>query len=790
MNSPSLAAALGPIFSRVVTSHCWVKQDGKFSHTRRPLTAAKLLHHVNSGPAYGAAQIEPGAKTTLIALLDLDSHKGETPWYEMQGVALTIMAAAAMFGLHAIPFRSSGGKGLHLYFLWDLPQDAYSVRYGLRQVLKHCGYDDGVAGVSRNEIEVFPKQNTVPADGFGNMFVLPLAGLSVPLDAFELDDMPKAYAAEMDWLISAPVPVIERETPVAPSVDSVSVELTVLKTALDTIPNTADDELDYQEWRNVIFGLHHATRGSDEGLALAHEFSARSSKYDPTFLDDRVWPHVRGHYDGEMGAITGRTILHLARARYGWQESVEDDFEVIAVDSDAPGVASWLDGWYFLTARDRLAKVSERGTLSITGFNTRFSRQMPAAKNGKRPPAFEEVKNGPGFPIAADQVYAAGHGPVFEFRGQRFLNAYREAGTPVTANGYTPEGRAAIDRVRAHVRVLCGDDESAHMVESWIALNVRHPGRLIGVALLVKGVQGDGKTILFRNLMAELMGHENVGDIANAEVRSQFSGWAVGSAVRVVEELKAPGHNRHDVLNTVKPYITNQTVSVVRKGQDGFDALNTTNYVCLTNYEDALPIDDTDRRWWVIFSPFASIEEFKALVGDVEPYFDALSTAIRGHSAELRKYFLECAVHVKVRHNMRAPETEGRTRMIRAERDLSGDDFLDAYIAEGEYGISADIIASAELTRRLALDMEGQQPQSRRLTALLASRKFLQCEGPLKWEGKTHRVYVRDTRLVSATSNELGRLRLRRMLDETVKNGDFAVISEPVKNSAEASDLL
>lgn len=339
MNNESLVAALGPIVSRVVTSHCWVKQDGKLSHTKRPLTAAKLTHHVNGGPAYGVAQIQPGTSNTRLGIFDLDSHKGETSWPDMQAVALNIMSEAECIGLRAIPFRSSGGHGIHIYFLWDAPQDAYSVRMALRQVLERCGYKDGVAGVGNNEIELSPKQNAVPADGFGNMVVLPLAGASVPLDVFELDDMPRAYAAEMDWPVSSPVPVLERATPVAPSVDTVSVEYAALKSALDSIPNSADDELDYQQWRNIIFGLHHATGGSDEGLALAHEFSARSSKYDPTFLDDRVWPHVRSSYDGEMGAITGRTVLHLARTHYGWQESIEDDFEVIVADSNAPGEA-------------------------------------------------------------------------------------------------------------------------------------------------------------------------------------------------------------------------------------------------------------------------------------------------------------------------------------------------------------------------------------------------------------------------------------------------------------------
>ncbi|HFT8007813.1 TPA: phage/plasmid primase, P4 family [Burkholderia cenocepacia] len=324
-----LVAALAPIVSRVVTSHCWIKRDGPPSHIRKPLTAERLAHHVNGGPAYGAAQIAPGESTTRVACLDLDSHKGETSWYDMQAVALRVMTQLEARGMRPIPFRSSGGAGLHIYMLWDEPQDAYSVRCLLRDALAACELRDGVKGVAAGQVEVFPKQNSVPSDGFGNMFVLPLAGKSVPLDPFELDDMPKEHAADMDWPVSADVPLVAREEIVMPGAVDVPVEIETLKSALDMIPNTGDDELDYEEWRNVVFAIHHAARGDDAGLALAHEFSARSSKYNPRFLDERVWPHIGKASTDERAPITGRTVLHLARA-HGWQVPIEDDFEVAA----------------------------------------------------------------------------------------------------------------------------------------------------------------------------------------------------------------------------------------------------------------------------------------------------------------------------------------------------------------------------------------------------------------------------------------------------------------------------
>ncbi|ENG0237614.1 VapE domain-containing protein [Burkholderia multivorans] len=331
-----LVAALEPILSRVCTSHYWVKHAGKISHRRARLTHDHMLRHVNgSGEAYGAAPIAPGESTTRVACLDLDSHKGETPWYDMQAAALRVMAQLEARRMRPIPFRSSGGAGLHIYLLWDEPQDAYSVRCLLRDALAACELRDGTGGVAVGEVEVFSKQNSVPSDGFGNMFVLPLAGASVPLDSFELDDMPREYAAEMDWPISAPVPRVAREEIVAPGAVDVPVELEVLKSALDMIPNAGDDELDYEQWRDVVFGIHHAARGSDDGLALAHEFSARSSKYDPRFLDERVWPHIGKTGVDERAPITGRTVLHMARA-HGWQEPIEDDFDVLPADEQEP----------------------------------------------------------------------------------------------------------------------------------------------------------------------------------------------------------------------------------------------------------------------------------------------------------------------------------------------------------------------------------------------------------------------------------------------------------------------
>lgn len=171
-------AALLPLVERLHRGHCWLKTPEGPRRLNEPLTEFMLAEHCAGRKAYGLCPIKPGESATRVALLDLDSHRGETPFDEMLETARTVAFALEQEGYTPILWRSSGGNGIHLYLLWDQPQDAYSVREMLRGVLAALGYSNGTGGVAAREIEIFPKQDEVPADGFGSMFILAGAGKS------------------------------------------------------------------------------------------------------------------------------------------------------------------------------------------------------------------------------------------------------------------------------------------------------------------------------------------------------------------------------------------------------------------------------------------------------------------------------------------------------------------------------------------------------------------------------------------------------------------------------------
>jgi hypothetical protein len=330
--SRELVKAVGEIAQHFSRASYWVKTPTGPRHVKEtPANYPHLERHCNSGPGIGLAPIAPGESTTRVANLDLDSHKGEVSWEEMIGVAKRVSAALARRGIEPIPFRSYGGKGIHLIMLWEEPQDAYSVRSMLSEVLAECGLKNGTKGVKHCEVEIFPKQDAVPIDGWGSMWILPLTGESVPLDRITWELQGCEVAEATDWPRSKPVPKLERPEPVQQHIGEISTDSAELRAQLQAIPNDAENSLDYDTWRNIVFAVHHATGGSDEGLSIVHEFSARSPKYDPEFLDERVWQYAKSERGGKV--ITARTIAAMARDN-GWREDVLKDFEELPPEQE------------------------------------------------------------------------------------------------------------------------------------------------------------------------------------------------------------------------------------------------------------------------------------------------------------------------------------------------------------------------------------------------------------------------------------------------------------------------
>lgn len=328
MTPDDLVAALQPLISRVRTDVTAVRiPDGTSRWTTEALTDERMRAHVKGIRGRGVCPIREGESTTRLALYDLDSHKGEVPWPTMQATALGLMTAMRAAGLQPIPFRSSGGRGMHIFALWDEPQDAYSVRVLMGEVLASAGMSPGAGGVGQAQAEIFPKQDRIAKGERGNQFILPLTGKSEPLDElFGLEPAGRDAVLRMDWPMSANVPV---RTPPVREVSATEVPLDIarVRSALMGIPNPdAGDpgEIDYDTYRNLAFAVHEATGGSEDGRELFCEWSAQSNKHDGPFFEKRVWPYIRSAGARSGSPITRATLFAHATS-CGWHDTPTAD---------------------------------------------------------------------------------------------------------------------------------------------------------------------------------------------------------------------------------------------------------------------------------------------------------------------------------------------------------------------------------------------------------------------------------------------------------------------------------
>jgi uncharacterized protein YbdZ (MbtH family) len=264
-------------------------------------------------------------------------------------------------------------------------------------------------------------------------------------------------------------------------------------------------------------------------------------------------------------------------------------------------------------------------------------------------------------------------GEVFEVGGIEYFNMYRPDLRIKPAASWTPTGQAMAQAIERHLSLLIPDRRCRRLFRAWLAHQYMHPGVKVRWAPLLKGAHGDGKS-LFGELLEIVLGEGNVRLMSGDTLQSSpFSGWSEGQCVTVFEEVKFHGHNRYDVVNKLKPYIANNRVEKHSKGKDPGSIWNVTNYLLLTNHEDAIPLEIGDRRYFVLFSPFGSLAELDAALQSdylmtATEHFEDLFSLVRNNVDQLALWLTETEFPDDWDPNMSAPMTDAKISMAQESR--------------------------------------------------------------------------------------------------------------------------
>lgn len=425
----------------------------------------------------------------------------------------------------------------------------------------------------------------------------------------------------------------------------------------------------------------------------------------------------------------------------------------------------WCGPYVWCQFEDKFINQDTQESVSVQSFNAKHGRDV----KGKWTYGDSEMQMQAAYvalhelqvPIIDRRMYLPWADPFFERNGLEYMNTYRSSTVPeeVMPADWSKQDKKAVEAVKDHLQKLVRGE--AETLIKWMAFCAQNPGRKIRWSILIKGTYGDGKSLI-GTIMELTMGEANVGRASPKVLNSDFNAWAEGACVCVIEELRLHGHNRHDTSNALKELHTNDIITIHRKGQDPYKVCNTQNYLAFTNFADAVPIDDSDRRWMVIFTPFGD-ENALIKAGMDAGYFSNLFELIRDHYKALRGWLLTVDLD-GFKQDGRAPATMAKEVMAATGRSEEDESVMDI-IRRGYVGVSNDVISTSHLSLALAEFHPHIELRGRSFVPVMSRLGFVRRPDPIRWKGQLLRVWLKN--LDSLNSNDT----VRRLLDDT-EDGD------------------
>lgn len=187
--------------------------------------------------------------------------------------------------------------------------------------------------------------------------------------------------------------------------------------------------------------------------------------------------------------------------------------------------------------------------------------------------------------------------------GRAGINMYRPAIIERVPGDVTP--------FLAHMQALLPDPNDQKIILDYLAHNVKYPGYKIPWAFVIQSTEGAGKGVI-KKVISHCMGasyvyYPNAKELTNSG--SQFNAWMRNKLFILADEIKVD--DRRDLIEVLKPMISENRIEVQSKGVDQGLEDNFANWGFFTNYKDAVPVSKNGRRYAVFFSPLQRAEDLE-----------------------------------------------------------------------------------------------------------------------------------------------------------------------------------
>lgn len=272
-------------------------------------------------------------------------------------------------------------------------------------------------------------------------------------------------------------------------------------------------------------------------------------------------------------------------------------------------------------------------------------------------------------------------------------------------NSYVPaavESRPGdVTRFTEYVSKILPNENDQAILLAYMAACVQYPGVKFQWCPVIQGAEGNGKTILIR-VLTKAIGERYTHLPDPNDLGNKFNGWLYRKLFIGVEEIHLK--DRRELLDVLKPWVTNDRVPMQAKGDDQITQDNRTNWLMLTNFKGAIPIT-VDTRRYAIFHSAQQCKQDIALSGMGGQHFPKFYRWLRAEGYAyithyLQNYAIPDALNPATECHW-PPETSSMPEAVAASLGPVEQEILEA-VSEGLYGFCGGWVSSMALDKLLS----------------------------------------------------------------------------------------
>jgi hypothetical protein len=315
------------------------------------------------------------------------------------------------------------------------------------------------------------------------------------------------------------------------------------------------------------------------------------------------------------------------------------------------------------------------------------------------------------------------HEIVIDELGRKGINVYKPIEPKRVQGDPTP--------FLNHIAAILPDADDQRILFDYLAHNARFPGYKIPWAPVIQSVEGIGKGII-KTVIMHVMGRPyvyfpNAKELTNSG--SQFNGWMRGRVFILADEIKVD--DRRDLIEVLKPMISEEVIEVQSKGIDQDLEDNFSNWGFFTNWKDAIPVNKNGRRFAIFYSILQTVEDLESR-GMNDTYFNKLYSWVKADGAAivadwLLNYPIECGAIA-----MRAPKTSSTIEAVGLSRSPIERVIIEA-VEDGLPGFRGGWISSiAAINRIKSTGAVGRTVQPTTVASVVEAMGYIACGRSLR----------------------------------------------------------